>query len=69
MKSRSDRPETAGAEKKLIPYGPNEIADETGNAFLKFLGCFWGPIPRMIETAVIFLGLDRHREREPEVLL
>jgi H+-transporting ATPase len=48
------------AQKRLIQYGPNEIEEEKTNTFLKFLSYFWGPIPWMIEIAVILSGVVRH---------
>jgi len=48
------------AERRLAQYGPNEIKVEKTNLFLKFLSYFWGPIPWMIEVAVILSGLVRH---------
>jgi len=48
------------AEKRLIQYGPNEIEEKKTNLFLKFLSYFWGPIPWMIEIAVILSGVVRH---------
>ncbi len=48
------------AERRLEKYGPNEIAEKKVNPFLKFLSYFWGPIPWMIEGAVILSGLVRH---------
>ncbi|MGA3171853.1 MAG: plasma-membrane proton-efflux P-type ATPase [Chthoniobacteraceae bacterium] len=50
----------AEAEKRLTQYGPNEIQEEKTNLFLKFLSYFWGPIPWMIEVAVILSGVVRH---------
>jgi H+-transporting ATPase len=50
----------AEAEKRLTQYGPNEIAEKKTNPFLKFLTYFWGPIPWMIEVAVILSGVVRH---------
>jgi H+-transporting ATPase len=41
------------AEKRLQQYGPNEIQEKRANPLKKFLGYFWGPIPWMIEAAVI----------------
>ncbi|MCB0923621.1 MAG: hypothetical protein KDB50_03605, partial [Mycobacterium sp.] len=38
----------AEAAKRLIHYGPNEIAEQKINPLLKFLSYFWGPIPWMI---------------------
>ena len=50
----------AEAAKRLTQYGPNELTEKKSNPFLKFLGYFWGPIPWMIEAAVILSGLVRH---------
>jgi len=50
----------AEAQKRLTQYGPNEIAEKKTNLFLKFLSYFWGPIPWMIEVAVVLSGVVRH---------
>ena len=50
----------AEAQKRLTQYGPNEIEEKKTNPFLKFLTYFWGPIPWMIEAAVILSALVRH---------
>ena len=50
----------AEAQKRLTQYGPNEIEEKKTNALLKFLSYFWGPIPWMIEVAVILSGAVRH---------
>ena len=50
----------AEAAKRLTQYGPNEIAEKKTNVLLKFLSYFWGPIPWMIEGAVILSGAVRH---------
>jgi H+-transporting ATPase len=50
----------AEAQKRLTQYGPNEIEEKKINPLLKFLGYFWGPIPWMIEIAVILSGVVRH---------
>src|SRR5487761_1186939 len=50
----------AEAAKRLIQYGPNEIEEKQTNPLLKFLSYFWGPIPWMIEAAVILSGVVRH---------
>ncbi len=50
----------AEASKRLERYGPNEIAEHKTNALLKFLSYFWGPIPWMIEVAVILSGAVGH---------
>ena len=48
------------AQKRLTQYGPNEIAEKKANEILKFLSYFWGPIPWMIEAAVILSAAARH---------
>ncbi|MDD5037455.1 MAG: plasma-membrane proton-efflux P-type ATPase [Methylococcaceae bacterium] len=50
----------AEAQKRLTEYGPNEIEEKKTNPFLKFLKYFWGPIPWMIEVAVILSGVLKH---------
>ena len=50
----------AEAKKRIAQYGPNQIAEKKTNPFLKFLSYFWGPIPWMIEAAVILSGIVRH---------
>ncbi|MEN6337577.1 MAG: HAD-IC family P-type ATPase, partial [Phycisphaerales bacterium] len=41
------------ARDRLTQYGYNELAEERMSPFVKLLGHFWGPIPWMIEAAVI----------------
>jgi H+-transporting ATPase len=50
----------ADAKKRLAQYGPNEITEKKTNLFLKFLSYFWGPIPWMIEVAVVLSGVVKH---------
>src|SRR5277367_6578246 len=50
----------AEAQKRLVQYGPNELTEKKTNPFLKFLTYFWGPIPWMIEIAIILSGVVRH---------
>jgi H+-transporting ATPase len=50
----------AEAKKRLTQYGPNELVEKKTNLLLKFLSYFWGPIPWMIEVAVILSGVVRH---------
>ena len=50
----------AEAEKRLAQYGPNEIEEKKTNPLLKLFAYFWGPIPWMIEVAVILSGVVRH---------
>jgi H+-transporting ATPase len=58
--SSTDGLSQAEAQKRLTQYGPNEIEEKKTNPFLKFLTYFWGPIPWMIEGAVILSGVVGH---------
>jgi H+-transporting ATPase len=50
----------AEAQKRLAKDGPNQLPTKKENPYLKFLTYFWGPIPWMIEAAVILSGVVRH---------
>ena len=60
LESSTDGLSQAEAKKRLTQYGPNEIEEKKTNLFLKFLTYFWGPIPWMIEAAVILSAVARH---------
>jgi len=48
------------ARKLLEKYGYNEIVERKRNPILKFFSYFWGPIPWMIEVALILSALVQH---------
>ncbi len=50
----------AQATQRLAKEGSNEITEKKTNAFFTFLTYFWGPIPWMIEAAVVLSGIVRH---------
>src|SRR5277367_2229492 len=60
LESSPDGLSQAEAQKRLTQYGPNELAEKKTNLLLKFLSYFWGPIPWMIEGAVILSGIVGH---------
>ena len=60
LESSSDGLSQAEAQKRLTQYGPNEIEEKRTNPFLKFLTYLWGPIPWMIEAAVVLSAIARH---------
>jgi H+-transporting ATPase len=60
LASSPDGLSQAEAQKRLAQYGPNKIEEKKTNPILKFLTYFWGPIPWMIEAAVILSGVVRH---------
>ena len=47
-------------EKRLEQYGSNELPEKKENPIKNFLSYFWGPIPWMIEVAVIMSALIQH---------
>ena len=60
LNSSADGLSQVEASARLAHYGPNEIADHKTNPLLKFLSYFWGPIPWMIEVAVILSAVVGH---------
>ncbi|MBU0989552.1 MAG: plasma-membrane proton-efflux P-type ATPase, partial [Proteobacteria bacterium] len=53
LSSSSDGLTVGEAGKRLDQYGPNALEEKKERPLLKFLGYFWGPIPWMIEVALI----------------
>jgi hypothetical protein len=47
-------------QRRLAQYGYNELPEKKTNPLLKFMSYFWGPIPWMIEAAVVLSALVRH---------
>jgi len=47
-------------EKRIGQYGYNELLEKKTHPILKFLSYFWGPIPWMIEVAIILSAIVRH---------
>jgi H+-transporting ATPase len=45
------------AERLLAEYGPNEIVERRRSVLLELASRFWGPIPWMIEAALILTGV------------
>jgi H+-transporting ATPase len=50
------------AQRRLQEYGPNEIPEKKTNPLLKFLAYFWGPIPWMIEAALVMSAIIQRWE-------
>lgn len=48
------------AQQRINQYGYNELIEKKVNPLVKFLSYFWGPIPWMIEIAVILSALVHH---------
>jgi len=51
---------SAEARQRIDRDGYNEIPEKKTNPLVKFLSYFWGPIPWMIEVAVILSAIVRH---------
>jgi H+-transporting ATPase len=50
------------AARRLEAYGPNTIEEEKHSAILRFLGYFWGPIPWLLEAAVLLAAVAQRWE-------
>lgn len=60
LSASKDGLSSSEAEKRLQQYGPNDIPEKKENPLIKFLTYFWGPIPWMIEAAVIMSAIIQH---------
>jgi H+-transporting ATPase len=47
-------------QERTAQYGYNELTEKKTNPVLKFLSYFWGPIPWMIEVAIILSAIVHH---------
>ncbi|MGZ7044185.1 MAG: plasma-membrane proton-efflux P-type ATPase, partial [Methanobacterium sp.] len=57
------------AKKRLQKYGFNEITEEKTSPVRKFFNFFWGPIPWMIEIALIISILIQHWQEFAVILI
>lgn len=48
------------AARRLEQYGYNELPEKKVNPLLKFVSYLWGPIPWMIEIAIVLSAVVRH---------
>ena len=48
------------AHKRLQKYGPNELTERKVNPIIKFIKYFWGPMPWLIEIAIILSAIIQH---------
>lgn len=60
LQASTDGLSSMEATKRIGTNGLNALEEEKTNVFLKFLNYFWGPIPWMIEAAVILSALAAH---------
>ena len=52
--------ESTEAAKRFLKYGANEIKEKKRSPIIAFLRYFWGPIPGMIEAAIIISAFIHH---------
>ena len=52
----------SAAKGRLEQYGYNEISEKRANPIVRLLRYFWGPIPWMIEAAVVLSAIIHHWE-------
>ena len=57
LNSSADGLTTSQATERLAKHGYNELAEKIVNPFLVFLTYFWGPMPWMIEIAIVLCAL------------
>jgi len=57
------------AGKRLEAYGENAVEEKRRSPVLEFLSHFWGPIPWMIEAALVLAGAVRRWEEFGVILL
>jgi H+-transporting ATPase len=62
LSSQKNGLSTAEAQKRIQQYGFNEIPEKKVNPIVKLFHYFWGPIPWMIEAAVITSAVINHWE-------
>ncbi len=60
LESSPDGLTQAEAGQRLTKYGANEIEEKKTNPLFKFFTYLWGPIPWMLEAAVILSAVARH---------
>lgn len=54
---------TAEARDRLRRYGPNAVVEERPHPFVRFLHKLWGPVPWLLEAAIVLqLGLGAYVE-------
>jgi H+-transporting ATPase len=62
LSSKKEGLTTSEVTKRIQQYGLNEIPEKKINPVMKFLRYFWGPIPWMIEAAVVMSAVINHWE-------
>ena len=54
---------SAEASRRLFEFGPNAVTEKTSPAWRRYIAKFWGPIPWLLETAIVLqVGLGKYVE-------
>ena len=48
------------AKKRLVQYGPNAVPEQKRNNLLDFLKRYWGPMPWLLELAIVLTLILGH---------
>ena len=62
LSSTKDGLSESAAKERLEQYGYNDIPEKKVNPIVRLLRYFWGPIPWMIEAAIVLSAIIRHWE-------
>ena len=60
MQSSSDGLTEAEAQQRLLKFGFNEVSEKRQNSILAFLKRYWGPMPWLLEVAIILSVVLKH---------
>jgi H+-transporting ATPase len=66
LQSSEDGLTSSDVEERLLCFGRNEIKEEKKNPILQFLGRYWGPMPWLLELAMV---LSFRLDRAPEAIV
>ena len=66
LQSSEDGLTSSDVEERLLCFGRNEIKEEKKNPILQFLGRYWGPMPWLLELAMVLSFL---LDRAPEAIV
>ena len=60
LRTTNDGLSEAGVKERLTFYGKNEITEKKKNPLLEFLGRYWGPMPWLLELAMVLSFVLQH---------
>ncbi len=60
LQSSIDGLTNAEAKRRLLKFGFNEVSEKKRSPFLTFLKRYWGPMPWLLEVAIILSVVLKH---------